>query len=257
MPRNAMRYNKDTHILEKIDAKDCTINDVGKKFRCCTEGCPAIMTLVSASENKSAYFKSKNKKQHISVQCVRNSINFNPSTYDENTFDLNFAFNSMMGNTNYIHRGNTGVRQGNVGGGRHLRICTLPKLYAMCISKNKNDTYNGILINDLLVDEENFQEYNSGISGYKIVETSFYHKIKDENALRLNYPVNNKGINSWVKISFESEELFWKQYNKLKESLHIEPIAIAGDWKKVENNNIYHSECTIYNEKQIYYVVTQ
>lgn len=257
MSKSAMKYNIETGLYEKKEAKDCGINDVGQRFKCCTEGCPAIMVLYSASQTRAAHFKSKDKKQHISVKCVRNSITFNQSEYDESKFDLNFAFDSMMGNTSHINRGNTGSRRGSVGGSKHLRICTLPVLYAMCISRNKNDTYNGILINDLLVDAENSEEYKEGIEGYKIVETSYYHKIKDEFALRMNYPINNRGINSWVKISFNDRKLFWEQYDKLKDSMHIEPIIIAGDWKKVDDNSKYHSECIIYNEKQIHYVKIQ
>lgn len=257
MPKSAMKYNKNTGSYEKIDAKDCGIDDVGREFKCCTEGCSAIMKLVSASERNGAHFRSKEKRKHISVQCVRNSITFNPSEYDESIFDLNFAFDSMMGNTSHINRGNTGSRRGSVGGSKHLRICTLPMLYSMCISRDKNDTYNGILINDLLVDGENFEKYKEGIEGHKIVETSYFHKIKDEFALRMNYPVNNRGISSWVKISFKDKKLFWDQFNKLKKSMHVEPIIIAGDWKKVDDNTDYHSECIIYNEKQIHYIKIQ
>ncbi len=255
MPKKAMRLNQ--KVWEEVSAADCEIGDVGRTFKCCTERCRAEMVLVSAAESRAAYFRSKDKRQHISVQCVKNSIVFEPSDYDENMFDLEFAFQSMMGNASRTNRGDTGTRQGNVGGGRHLRIHTLPILYAMCISKTKNEMYNGILIDDIFADENNYERYQQGIEDYKIVETTFYHKIKDELAFRLNYPANNIDKNSWVKVSFDNEELFWKQYNKTKNSLHIEPIIVAGEWKIVEGNQQYHSECVIYNERQIYYANMQ
>ena len=52
--------------------------------------------------------------------------------------------------------------------------------------------YNGILIDDIFADENNYERYQQGIEDYKIVETTFYHKIKDELAFRLNYPANNR-----------------------------------------------------------------
>ncbi len=255
MPKKAYMWNKEG---EPVEASDVSINNRKADFICCTEGCQVPMTLCKAGTSD-AYFKSKqnHKREHISVDCVKNSIVFCPDQYDETLFDLDFAFESMLGKNNTvqtINRGTTGTKQGNVGNNRRIRIHTLATLYSMCISKNKYETYNGFLIDDILADNENYERYADGIEGYKIVETSYYHKIKDEYALRLNYPVNNKGISSWVKVSFESKSLFWDQYDKLKESMHIEPIIIAGDWRKVKDNDSYHSECIIYDDKQIYYV---
>ena len=139
-------------VWEEVSAADCEIGDVGRTFKCCTERCRAEMVLVSAAESRAAYFR----------------------------------------NASRTNRGDTGTRQGNVGGGRHLRIHTLPILYAMCISETKNEMYNGILIDDIFADENNYERYQQGIEDYKIVETTFYHKIKDELAFRLNYPANNR-----------------------------------------------------------------
>ena len=59
----------------------------------------------------------------------------------------------------------------------------------------------------------------------------------------LNYPLNNRGKNSWVKIKFEDKNLYQSQKEKLYHSLHIEPIIIAGEWKIVLGNSKHHSEC--------------
>ena len=114
----------------------------------------------------------------------------------------------MFGDKHSIKRGTIGSSTGSVGGGKHLRIHTLSKLYAMCISKSKTDKYNGILIDDLLIDDENYEKYSKGILGQKIVETSKYHKVKDEFAFIMNYLTKNFGKNSWVKIIFKDEVIF-------------------------------------------------
>lgn len=254
MPNNAHIYSKNGKV---IAASDCTIKDVGKKFFCSTEKCYAEMILVNAANPLAAYFRSKDKSKHISNMCIKNSIQFYDSDYDESRFDLDFAFESMIGGKQRIKRGTTGSSTGNVGGGKHLRIHTLPKLYAMCISKSKKDKYNGILIDDLLVDDENYEKYSKGIFGKKIVETSKYHKVKDEFAFIMNYPAENFGKDSWVKIIFKDEDMFWEQYKKLKESKHIEPIIIAGNWDKADEEAEYHSQCIIQNRNQIYYAIEQ
>ncbi len=215
------------------------------------------MILVNAANPLDAFFRSKDKSQHISNKCIKNSIIFDASKYAENRFDINFAFDSMLGKRPSTERGTTGTKTGSVGGSRQLRIHTLPKLYAMCISKDKTDNYNGILIDEILVDNENFDKYSGGIKGNRIVETSKYHKAKDELAFIMNYPAGNFGTGSWVKIIFEDTQMFWNQYNKLKNSNHIEPIIIAGNWETISGNPEFHSQCVIHSESQIYYAIEQ
>lgn len=133
----------------------------------------------------------------------------------------------------------------------------MPILYAMCISKYKDETYNGALIDDILADNDNYHRYSSGIEGFKIVETSFYYYTDAEKSIILNYPLNNKGKDSWVKIRFEEEALYKSQKSKLYKSLHIEPIIIAGEWTKSPKGSKHHSECVIHKKTQIYYAELQ
>lgn len=251
MPKKALVFRSGVWI-EK-EATSCDIIDLKCLAQCCTPGCKAEMTLISASQTKAAYFRSKDKKKHISVNCVKNSIIFNPSDYNEDKFDLDFAFNSMMKRNAGVGMGTKGTRTGSVGGGKDLRLHTLPMIYAMCISKKKDDYYNTTKIDDIFADTENFSRYEHGINGSKIVETSFYHPYFKEKAIRLNFPINNTGIESWVRIVFEEKELFEKIYAKLKNSLHIEPIIVAGNWNVVEGNSEYQNECIITSEKQIHF----
>lgn len=253
MPK--MAYMKDKTGLP-IKATEVGIADINKEFICCTEDCKARMSLVSGGTER-AYFRSKDIKEHISSMCIKSSIVFEESKYDETRFDLNFAFESMLGieHTNErINRGHNGNRQGCVGGNRKLRIHTIGVLYAMCLDKGKDGAYNKISINDILADDENFDNYKEGITGYRLVEVSKYHKVKDELAFIMNYPSLNREKISHVKIVFEDKELFWKQYYKIKDSHYVEPIIIAGDWQVAPEGYDYHSQCRIRTDSQIYYV---
>lgn len=252
MPDLAYMNNKDGN---PIPANKVAIHQKDNHFICCTEGCTARMILVKAGTD-SAYYRSNRIIDHVSPWCVKNSIKFKPSDYDESRFDLNFAFESMLGlnhSIKEISRGGTGTRTGTVGGSKQLRIHTLPLLYSMCLNVGKNGYYNNCLIDDILSDDENYERYKNGINGFKIVEVSKYHKVQGEFAFIMNYPTYNRIKSSWVKIEFEDKELFWSQYNKLKESNHIEPIIIAGEWESVDNKE-YHSKCVIHKKTQIYYV---
>ncbi len=156
-----------------------------------------------------------------------------------------------------IHRGDTGTQQGQIGNNNTLRIHTLPLLYSMCISKNINDTYNGIMIGDILANNDNFDRYSTGIVGYKIVETSFYYANDKEKFFMLNYPLDNRGIKSWVKIVFNDTNLYDTQKRKMRNSMHIEPFIVAGNWTLSVSESKNHSECIIYKKSQIYYAKIQ
>ena len=256
MPNRAYMYNK---TGSPVDANKVGIENRDTKFICCTENCNAEMILCKAG-TEDAYFRSRKKQDHVSANCIKSSIFFNPDKYDEALFDIGFAFESMLGQNHTIqtiNRGEIGVRRGVVGGHRRIRIHTLPILYAMCISKDKNETYNGVLIDDIFADKDNYQRYSNGIEGFKIVETSFYSFTDAEKSITLNYPINNKGMNSWVKIRFEEEALYKSQKRKLYKSLHIEPIIIAGGWTKSPKESKHHSECVIHKKSQIYYAELQ
>lgn len=256
MPKTAYMRNKNGN---PIDADQVEINNRGASFLCCTNGCNAKMILCKAG-TEDAYFRSKDKKEHISTDCIKNSIVFKPDKYEEQLFDLDFAFESMLGKNHTkksVNRGNTGTRQGTIGNHRRIRICTLPALYSMCLSKDKNERYNGFLINDIFADNENYERYSIGIQGYKIVETSFYFYTDSDMSITLNYPLDNRGKDSWVKIIFENKDLYNSQKAKLYCSLHIEPIIIAGEWELAPNGSKHHSECKIHKSSQIHYAQIQ
>lgn len=247
------KAHKGSKIGPIVEAGKCGITDVKELFYCITPGCSAEMTLVSAGNPEEAYFrKNPSSPDHISPNCSKCSIIFRDSDYDESKFDKDKAFEWIFG-TGSIKRGESGTVKGEVGGGKPS-IRTLGSLYSLCINKEKRDYYNGVLIDDLIADDENYSRYSGGMEGSLIAECSFYKKAYKEFALIMNYPVDFKKSHGHVKIVFENESMFWDQYNKLKTSSHIEPIAIAGDWKKVIANPEYQSECTIYSNRQIYYV---
>lgn len=247
-------YMKDKSGIP-VFANKVGIADKNQNFICCTDDCNAKMILCAAGTD-GAYFRSKDKKEHVSSDCIKNSIVFKPDKYNEDMFNLDFAFESMLGKNHSIktiNRGTTGTKKGTVGSHSQKRIHTLPVLYAMCISKAKTGTYNKILIDDIFADGENYSRYGGGIEGYKIVETSFYYYTDSEMSMTLNYPINNKGLNSWVKIKFTDKNLYISQKQKLWNSLHIEPVIIAGEWELAAPGSKHHSECVISKRTQIYY----
>lgn len=231
MPRYAL-LNSPTG--KRIDARDITVkqNELCN-FYCCTKGCSAKMIPVNAGDAARAYFRSLRKNDHISFDCVKTAIDFEPSKYDEKSFSLDFAFESMLGKNHTIEtieRGTTGTLKKKVGGGRKNRIHTLPLMYAMCLSLGKSKSYNGCLIDDILADNENYNRYKNGITGYKIVETSCYYAVNGETSFIMNFPSNFKKEHELLKINFTDKNLFFRYRQKLIDTNHTQPVIVAGEW---------------------------
>lgn len=246
-----------------VFAKDVLLSQRKGPFFCCTNGCNAQMVLVNGGDPERAYFRSKDTGEHLNKNCIKNALVFIESDYNENLYDNNFTFESILGMNHNdmpaVQRGTSGARAGVVGGSRNLRIHTVAKLVAMCLNRRKKGAYNGVPIDDILADEDNYERYRAGIRGYKVVEVSFYKKVYNECALLFNYPADNRGKSSWVKVVFPPEmaDFFWQQYRKCKsDKSHSEVLYIAGDWRECHTSDGHrfpHSYCMITSRRQIYW----
>lgn len=257
MAKEAIMEYPDGHVV-KIEACDVTLGQMNNKFSCATPNCNVKMFLVNDGDIERAYFRSKDHPHHISLQCTKSSITFFDLKYDESKFDKDSLFEHILGlkNTKKVHRDTIKKNKSIVGENKHLSIRSLGTLYQMCMTRKKTDHYNHVLIDDILADDENFDHYFLNITGYKLVETSFFHIEYDINKnkyeMYMNYPCNNIGKNSWVKLIFTDKKMFFDYYKKFKDTKHIEPIIIAGDWINVKNDPKCFASCIINKTSQIY-----
>lgn len=244
---------KDSSTGPIVNIHDCTIADKDNHFYCRTPGCPAVMSIVSLGSHNAHFRRLPSSPEHISVDCVKCSMIFNSSKYDESKFNKNSAFDWMFTPT-ISTRGTTGTKKGHLGGSPHNSLRTLGNMYRMCVSKSKSDTYNGYKINDMFADAENYSYYKTNLNGNIIVECSFFKKVYNEPALLFNYPTDYKKDHSVLRLNFESEQCCWDYYNNLKTSSHTEPIAIAGNWEPVKGNPDYQYQADFFSTRQIYVV---
>ena len=81
MSHKARRYNNSG---PEIMASEVHIDDIDDIYYCWTSGCEAKMTIVNAGDADEAYFRRiPSSKHHISANCVRCSIVFDETKYDE------------------------------------------------------------------------------------------------------------------------------------------------------------------------------
>ena len=236
----------------KLQAKDASINHVNRIFYCKTPGCKTCMTLVDAAHPERAYFrKLPNSPEHSSVFCSADG-NFDPTKYEEKKFNFeDLADKIMRGSESKNTRGSGNTEKH--GGGGKKSISTVKQIYLMC---RKYVEYNGIKTNIILADERNFEENKNGISGTKVVQCTYYHKVKDEFSYIMNYPSFPYKNGKHIRIDFGNDRLFWEFYNKIKTSNHKELILMLGDWRTGKVGDDCISRCTIYRNRQYSFLKT-
>lgn len=241
---------------EIILAKNVLADEQHDTFYCVTEDCKAEMTIVNQGNIEEAYFRRKpSSPAHISVKCVRCGITFDKTKYDEKRFSTTGLFDWLFSPPVDSRKGKTGIKTGKRGGVT-IGLRSLGNVYRLCVSMNKSETYNGVLIDDIFADYDNATRYMNNLEGNLIIEVTYYCKLHKERALLFNYPSDFTTTHNIVRVNFEDEQTFWDYYNKLeknKKTKHTEPIVIAGNWEKVEANLSYQAQCTIVSTRQIYF----
>lgn len=244
----------------KPNGKSVKANDVYSKipFFCDNNGCDASMIIVSMGD-ASAHFRSKSKLAHKFPICVRNDIEFDSDKYNKDLFKLNDFKNNLLnvGEGLNIHKGTGGG--GRVGTGSKIAPNTLKEIYAAYIESlsSGEDTIGDCKYSDFMRCKENYTEFLSNPNGFFIVETSYYHKIKEEHAIIFNVPVfEPKNPVYHVKVSFTNADDFWNVYNhhkKLKKP-YLSIMLIAAEWVATKNNLDYIAECKVTKSSQHAYI---
>lgn len=220
-----------------IDAENLRLNEKGTYY-CSTPGCTATMHTRNLSK-ACACFVSDNKKDHINQRLCLKKDNFKPDQYDESLFDCDDFFNSML---NPVERDNPiGLGVGQAGQNARIPIRRLKGLYEMCLQFRQKGTYNGCSIDDILVDEENYTRYQSGLIGNRIVCCTYYKYDPNENTITMNYPYIGK---SHIRIHVNNEKMFKKCLHKLYDKTHKNIVVIGGCWTKSNDKTIL-AECEL------------
>ena len=248
MPLKAYKEHKDGQV---IDAAKCTVEDRNKLFFCLTPGCEAVMKIVNVGSSH-AYFRTlPSSPNHISDECNARTCESVPYIYDESEFTKEEAFKWLFKKPAKRKDNPDSERNSTTKPGNHNRR-SLGTLYPALKSRKKTETYNKVLIDDILADNENHMKYQAGLSGYKIVECTYYKKEFNKLALIFNYPTNYWERKAHVRILFDDKDVFKEYYEIFKTSNHKEKVVIAGDWSLVTGNSEYNCECYIHSKRQIY-----
>jgi len=76
---------------------------VNASYICAMPGCSAKMILCDPSSNRTAYFRSIHKADHIYDYCTDSSLSFNPDEYDESNFHTIHIFHLYIFAPKRVH----------------------------------------------------------------------------------------------------------------------------------------------------------
>ncbi|WP_156177877.1 hypothetical protein [Bacillus sp. SA1-12] len=117
---------------------------------------------------------------------------------------------------------------------------TIRRIYSMCKNCDYSDTYNGLTIGKMLLDNRSIHMYPKGVFGWRIIEAKpkrphFYNSTKMEISLF----ASTIGEEYTFILNFDDEVLFKKIKNDIfpnRESL----IVVAGQWISSGTFNVFY-----------------
>ena len=228
-------------------------------FYCNNEGCTAKMIIVSLG-NSSAHFRSFRRADHAYAECLRNDVIYDTDTYDNDKFVYDeFRDRIMRGTNSKREHGHFGGKGGKVGTGSRIPPMTLKAIYASYIDalSNQNTSIGDSEYKVFMRCKENYMDFVMNPEGFFVVETTFFHKVKDELAFILNVPMYKNGEKCFhVKVNFRDKADFWRVYKHYinTKPAYLNIMLVANEWKKVDNNSDYFAECTITKSSQHAYI---
>lgn len=230
---------------DRVDAAKLSLHDEGV-FYCTTPGCQARMYLRSP-QKASACFVSYSVAEHTGGTICHLKDQFKPDQYDETLFSLEKFFNNLLNKK----ENDSPSRHGSGGKGTNQRIAinSLKMLYLMCLQYRDGGSYNGYLIDDILIDKYNFNKYISiGITGNHLIACTFWKYISNEQCIYMNCPDNlltiPKEQHKILKIYVKNTKMFEKCAKKLKDKTHSKISVIAANWTN-SSDSMCLAECKL------------
>jgi hypothetical protein len=244
MAKYAYRISNGTKN-DRVDAAKLSLHDDGV-FCCTTPGCQARMYLRSP-QKASACFVSYSVAEHTGGTICHLKDQFKPNKYEEKLFSLEKLFDNLLNKKENDSPSQYG--SGGKGTNQRIAINSLKMLYLMCLQYRDGGSYNGYLIDDILIDKYNFDKYFSiGITGNYIIACTFWKYDSNEQCIYMNCPDDlltiPKEQHKTLKIYVKNTEMFEKCATKLKDKTHSKISVIAANWTNSSDSTCL-AECEL------------
>ncbi|QGG57900.1 hypothetical protein [Paenibacillus sp. B01] len=244
----AMYAYKDAARSVKILARNAKKEDKGNRYYCPNHECEAHMFIRNIEGVSASYFGAIHSHGHI-LNCPHGaSSGFNPNDYDEGAFKFD---NALIALTELGKSQTKKEAPGTHGSGSATLKPprTIRQIYAMCKAHDCSDTYNGVTIGHMLLDNRSVYMYPKGVFGWRIIEAKCKKpRFYDSDRKEISLVASTVGEEYTFILIFENELLFKEIKNVIfsnKEYL----IVAAGQWS---SSGIFNVFCTpVTSRKQL------
>ncbi|MBE1446146.1 hypothetical protein [Paenibacillus sp. OAS669] len=242
----AMYAYKDAARTVKILARNAQKQDKGNRYYCPNHKCDAHMFIRNIEGVSASYFGAIHSHGHIN-NCPHGASNgFNPNNYDEDTFEFDNALLALtMPSKSQTKKEFSGEHCGGIATTSPPR--TIRQIYSMCKAHDCSDSYNGVTIGKMLLDNRSVYMYPKGVFGWRIIEAKckkphFYDSAKKE----LSLIASTAGEEYTFILKFEDEELFKEIKNVIFSNREYFTV-VAGRWSSSGTFNVF---CTTLSSKK-------
>lgn len=238
---------KDKARTVKILAREALKEDKGREFYCPNHLCDAIMRIVIKEGVSASFFRGHG---HLE-ECVHytRSNSFKPEKFNEQAFDFK---NALMSLTEKGRSQSNKLTANNHNNGPAVDkpLRTIRQIYDMCTWYDDcSDTYNGVMVGHMLLNDDSAKMYSSGVEGLRLIEAKrklpkFY--VPEKMEIHLIAPIQQK------KYTFILKFADVKLYKEIKDWIYANMnyiFVVAGDWASSNSSNDYAAH--ISTRKQI------
>ncbi|MFX3643411.1 MAG: hypothetical protein ACE3L7_32965 [Candidatus Pristimantibacillus sp.] len=238
---------KDKARTVKVLAREALKEDKGLRFYCPNHLCDAKMSIVIKEGVSTSFFRGQG---HLD-DCIHytRSNSFKPVEYNEKAFDFKSALMSLT---------QKGISQSNkLTSNNHSNgpavdkpLRTIRQIYDMCTWHDDcSDTYNGVMVGHMLLNDESAKMYKSGVVGWRLIEAKrkpkkFY--VTEKMEIHLIAPIEQNKYTFILKFGDV------KLYREIKDWIYANMnyiFVVAGDWASSNSSNDYTAH--IFTRKQI------
>ncbi|WP_454960960.1 hypothetical protein [Capnocytophaga leadbetteri] len=240
------KEDRNTIIYAEIAKEE----NIDTEYYCPNNECDARLKIYSRNGLMRPHFRADREHKHIE-NCPYGSNIISKTDYykyNQEKFDFDRAIENMF-HINNQRNNNENIENDEINNNpdNSKPISTIKQIYAMCKNTNVRDKYANIEICKMLVDNRSMFFYINGIFGNKIVECKvrggyYYSKEKQEVYL---YIENYKLV-----LHFNDNRLF----DSIKRTIwnnKSKTIIVAGNWKKIQKDNVITCHTTIVTRKQL------
>lgn len=239
----AMYVYKDSARTEKLIARNAQKEDKSIRFYCLNPNCDAHMYIWNYDGDSGSYFQASKSHGHIEGCFFHASNEFKPNKFNEKEFQFVNLLSDLMKPSKEQTKKELPGEHSN-GKASPNPPHTLSQIYSMCKSYDCNDSYNGNVIGQMLVDNRSIYMYPKGVFGWRLIEAKckspyFYDKVKKEITL-----ISSTNGNEYEFILKFNDEKFFKEIESYIYPNREHLLVVSGEWKTSGKFNAFVTNFT-------------